>query len=46
MNDIERKRLAVSTAYPGPTWARKVQRMTEQQVVAVYLRLKKQGKVV
>lgn len=45
MNDIERKREALIAAYPGPKWRRKVIAMTESQVIAVYMRLKNQGKV-
>lgn len=45
------QREAVKGAYrnlngqPAPKWATKVNHMTDEQVTAVYLRLKKQGKV-
>lgn len=42
-NDIWLKRQAVADAYPGPRWAKKVEAMSDEQVVAVYLRLKKKG---
>ena len=31
--------------YPSKKWAAKVDKMTESQVVAVYMRLKAQGKI-
>lgn len=39
------KREALKGAYPGKSWQEKVAKMPEGQVVAVYLNLKKQGKV-
>jgi hypothetical protein len=36
-------RIAVANAYPGRAWKDKVKKMSEQQVTAVYLRLKHQG---
>lgn len=39
------KREALKGAYPGEAWQKKVAKMPEGQVVAVYLSLKKQGKV-
>lgn len=44
MNIIQ-KRTAVKNAYPGEAWAKKVDAMPDNKVVAVYLRLKSQGKV-
>ena len=42
--DQERTRL--KEAYPGSeSWARRVDHMTDDQVIAIYLRLKSQGKV-
>ena len=35
----------VKAVYPTKAWARKVDRMTHDQLVAVYMRLKLQGKV-
>lgn len=40
-----REREAVKAAYPSGKWASKVTKMSDQQVTAVYLRLKAQGKV-
>lgn len=45
MSDTEKKRQALLAAYPGPSWADKVKRMPEDQVIAVYLRLKAQNKI-
>lgn len=39
------KREAVKAAYPGNAWQQKVQKMSDNQIVAVYFRLKAQGKV-
>lgn len=41
----QQKREALKGAYPGSSWIQKVTKMSETQVVAVYLNLKKQGKV-
>lgn len=35
----------VKGAYPGKTWATKVDKMSDSQVFAVYARLKSQGKI-
>lgn len=45
VNDIWRTRQAVTAAYPGPVWVAKVAKMSDSQVVAVYMRLKLNGKV-
>lgn len=42
MNDIEQKREYVIGLYPGPKWRKRVNKMSDQQVTAIYLR-KKQG---
>lgn len=39
------KRVALSKVYDGPKWAEKVRKMSDQQVVAIYLRLKQQNKL-
>lgn len=39
------KRIAVAEAYPGKKWKEKVTRMTEDQITAIWFRLRKQGKV-
>lgn len=36
-------RIAVSNAYPGKAWKDKVKKWPDEQVTAVYLRLKQQG---
>lgn len=41
----EQKRNAIANAYPGAGWALKVQKMTDQQVHVVYMRLMNAGKV-
>lgn len=41
----EKEREALKQAYPSKRWADKVKKMPDDQVVAVYLRLKKQGKI-
>lgn len=38
-------RSLVASAYQGKTWQQKVAKMTDAQVAAIYLRLRKQGKV-
>lgn len=45
MRDIERKREALKGAYRNAAWRAKVNRMSDAQVVAVYLRLNAQNKV-
>lgn len=44
-DDILAKREAVLRAYSGDKWAAKVAKMTDQQLIAVYLRLKRTNKV-
>lgn len=39
------QRELLKKAYPGKKWAKKVEKMTEAQVVAVYMRLKQQNKI-
>lgn len=39
------ERELLKKAYPNKRWAEKVDKMSAEQVVAVYLRLKSQGKV-
>lgn len=45
MDDTSRKREALIGAYPSKKWKDKVIAMSETQVIAVYLRLKAQGKI-
>jgi hypothetical protein len=37
MSDIDRKRDFVTALYPHRGWAKKVERMSDTQVVAIYL---------
>lgn len=39
------ERTAVSQAYSGKDWATKVQQMSDAQIVAIYTRLKLQGRI-
>lgn len=39
------EREQLKKAYPNKKWAEKVNKMSDSQVAAVYLRLKQQGKV-
>lgn len=44
-NDIEAKRKALMDAYPySAGWQEKVKKMSDKQIVAVYLRLKVKNK--
>ena len=45
MDDISKKREALYGAYPSKNWKQKVNEMSDSQVIAVYLRLKGQGKI-
>lgn len=45
MDDISRKREALFAVYPSKKWSDKVKAMSDSQVIAVYLRLKAQGKI-
>ena len=45
-NDILLKRQLVKDAYNGsPTWVAKVDKMTDEQIVAVYFRLKQNNQI-
>jgi hypothetical protein len=39
------ERQALVAAYSGDAWKKRVDNMTDSQVLAVYMRLKQQGKV-
>lgn len=39
------QREELKRAYPNKKWAEKVDKMPEDQVVAVYMRLRQQGKI-
>lgn len=41
----DKERTAVKQAYPSPKWAKRVDKMTDAQLIAVYMRLKLQGKI-
>jgi len=42
----EQKRAAVAAVYPDSvTWAHRVAHMSEDQVIAIYLRFKEEGKI-
>lgn len=42
---LSERREAVKTAYKNQAWAERVKEMTEEQVTAIYLRLKAQNKI-
>lgn len=39
-DDIHRKRAYVSDLYPAPGWKRKVKKMSDAQVIAIYFKKK------
>lgn len=41
MSGVERERQYVASLYPGPRWKKKVLRMPDAQVLAIYFREKK-----
>lgn len=43
--NVDEKRKAVMGAYAGKKWKDKVDKMSDDQVTAIYIRLKGQGKV-
>lgn len=43
MTDSARKRLYVSDLYPGPRWKKKVARMPDEQITAIYLKHQSDG---
>jgi hypothetical protein len=45
MEDIFRKRELVKQAYPTQTWRTKVSKMPDSQIVAIFLRLRSQGRI-
>lgn len=40
-----RERELVKKAYTGERWANKVNRMSDQQIIAIFFRLRRQGKI-
>lgn len=45
MNNVDQKRQAVASAYPSPRWKAQVRDMRDGQVVALYLKFKKEGRI-
>lgn len=45
MDDIFRKRELVAGAYPTEAWKTKVKKMPDNQIVAIFIRLRRQGKI-
>lgn len=43
--NTEQKRIRLIEAYPGPNWKSRVLKMSEKQVVALYLKFQKEGKI-
>jgi hypothetical protein len=43
MTDADRKRAYVSDLYDGPKWKRRVAKMRDDQVTAIYLKHQKDG---
>lgn len=41
--NINQMRVRVAQCYPGPRWAEKVQRMSDEQIVAIFYRLQRKG---
>lgn len=42
-HSVDFKRQEITKAYKGPAWANRVKNMSDNQVIAVYLRLKQKG---
>lgn len=45
MRDIEAKRQRVLEAYAGDKWRKKVLAMSESQIIAIFFRLQREGKI-
>lgn len=45
MDDIQRKRESLKTVYPNQTWSKKVDKMSDNAVVALYLKWRAQNKI-
>ena len=43
--NVTQMRARVAKCYPGPRWANKVQRMNDDQVIAIFYRLSKKGMI-
>lgn len=45
MPSVEQKREAVKRVYLSPNWNEKIDKMSDHQVAAIYIRLLDQGKI-
>lgn len=45
MSGTNAKRQQLKQVYSTPTWARKVDRMSDGQVIAIFMRLRREGKL-
>lgn len=43
--NVNQMRARVAECYPGPRWAKRVQRMNDDQVIAIFYRLSKKGMI-
>lgn len=41
--NVDQMRVRVAECYPGPRWAKRVQQMNNDQVIAIFYRLSKNG---
>ena len=46
MPTLEQMRIEISNVYPNTTWENKVKRMADNQVIAIYNKFLKDGKLV
>ena len=44
-NDVEAKRRIIMKAYQSDSWESKVKSMSDSQVIAIYLRFKREKKI-
>ena len=42
---VDQMRAALIKAYPAPKWAKKVMGMHENQILTLYLKFKREGKI-
>lgn len=42
---VEQMRMAIADCYPGREWSRKVDNMSDGQVIAIYRKFESQGKL-
>jgi len=42
---VETKRQMIMTAYPSPKWVSRCKTMDDKQVIAIYFRLLREGKI-